>query len=289
MLVYLNGRVLEKASAAVSVDDRGFLFGDGVYEVIRVCDGRPFEAGAHLGRLAAGVAALEIPGLPPGELPGLLHVALELVERNALARGDATIYVQVTRGAAPRTHAFPPASTPATIYIATAPLTRPHALHEHGAAAITTPDVRWARCDIKSVNLLPNVLAKQQAVQAGAAEAIFVRDGAITDAASSNVFAVIDDELRTPPLTNYLLPGVTRRVVLDLAAELGLAVREQPIFVRDLPRAAELFVTATTVDVLPVRQLDGRAIGAGVPGPITRRLQAAFAERLAGAVRASAA
>jgi D-alanine transaminase len=280
MQVYLNGAYVAKEQAVISVDDRGFIFGDGVYEVIRARNGRLFEAAAHLARLAAGVEALAIPGLTPAAIEGFAGIARELLRRNRIDRGDATVYIQVTRGAAPRTHHFPPATTPPTIYLSVAPFVPPTALHERGATTITLPDLRWARCDIKTVNLVPNVLAKQRAVAAGAAEAILLRDGAVTDGASTNVFAVLGGELRTPPLSNYLLPGVTRRVVLDLARALEIPYRECPVFVEDLARAEEVFLTGTTSDVMPVREIDGRCVGDGSPGAITRRLQEALAGRL---------
>lgn len=281
MQVYLNGSFREHRDATISVDDRGFFFGDGVYEVLRACDGRLFEAEAHFERLAVGLAALEIRG-PGLENPRHLHdVAVELLQRNTLEQGDATIYMQITRGAAPRTHHFPPAETPPTVLVSARAFTPPRALQERGGSAITRPDIRWARCDIKTVNLLPNVLAKQEAVRAGATEAIFVRDGAVTDGASTTVFAVVDGELRTPPLTNYILPGITRRVVLELAAELGIAARETMVYARDLVHADEIFITGTTTDVTPICELDGQRVGAGAPGPITCRLRHALAERLA--------
>ena len=281
MQVFLNGSFREHRDATISVDDRGFLFGDGVYEVIRARGGRLFEPDAHFERLAFGLAALEIHG-PGLDDPHYLHdVAAELLRRNTLEQGDATIYIQITRGAAPRTHHFPPADTPPTVLVTAKAFTPPRALQERGGSAITRPDVRWARCDIKTVNLLPNVLAKQEAVRAGATEAIFVRDGAVTDGASTTVFAVINGELRTPPLTNYILPGITRRVVLELAAELGIAARETMVYARDLVHADEIFVTGTTSDVQPICELDGQRVGTGVPGPVTCRLRHALVERLA--------
>ncbi len=280
MFVFLNDRFVPKADARISVDDRGFLFGDGVYEVLRAGDGRLFEADAHVERLAIGMRTLRLPH-PPIGLAGLRAVCEELLKRNGLLRGEATVYLQVTRGAAPRTHHFPSADTPPTLYVTATPFTPPAAVREDGAGAITTPDIRWARCDLKTVNLLPNAWAKQCAMDAGAAEAIFVRDGAVTDGASSNVFAVIDGELRTPPLSTYLLPGITRRVVLALAHELDLAPRECPIMAGELRAADEIFITGTTTDVTPVVRLDDRPIGAGRPGPVTRTLQRALLARLA--------
>jgi D-alanine transaminase len=190
------------------------------------------------------------------------------------------VYFQVTRGAAPRTHQFPAAGTPPTVFASAAPLLPPDALRARGAAVVTRPDERWARCEIKSVNLLPNVLAKQAAAEAGAFEAVFVRDGVVTEGAQTTAFAVLGGELRTHPLTPRILPGVTRAVVLELARELGIPAREAAFTVDELARAEEVMVASTTADVMPVTQVDGRRVGDGAPGPVARALAAAFAERL---------
>jgi D-alanine transaminase len=289
MLVYLNGEFLPSARAQVSVDDRGFLFGDGVYEVIRVSDGAYFQGEPHLNRLERGLQELSIrwPDGMDGEK--LLTTGAHLLAQNCLLEGEATVYVQITRGAAMRTHHFPLATTPPTAYLSTARFLPPYELREQGAAAITYPDIRWMRCDLKTVNLLPNVLAKQHAVAVGATEAIFVREGVITEGSSTNAFGVIRGEIRTYPRCNYILPGVTREVIIELAAELGLPVRESPIKMAEIGRLDELFVTGTTTDVLPIVQLDGRPVGDGRPGPITRALQEALMARIAGAAGAAGA
>lgn len=279
MLVYLNGRFVEKDQALVSVDDRGFLFGDGVYEVIRARKGRLFEDAAHFARLATGLRALRLPA-PSQDMATLRGVCVELLERNQLVSAEATVYLQITRGVAPRTHQFPKPDTPPTVYLAAGPFTPPLSAQAKGVHAITHPDIRWARCDIKTVNLLPNAWAKQCAVDAGAAEAIFMRDGVLTDGASSNVFAVIAGELCTPPLSTYLLPGITRRVVLELAHELGLAPRERPIYFSDLRTADEVFITGTTSDVTPVIRVDDWTVGNGAPGAVSTALQRALRDRL---------
>jgi D-alanine transaminase len=279
MLVFLNGRFVAKDQAHISVDDRGFLFGDGVYEVIRARWGRLFESQAHFERLTAGLQALRLPA-PSEDTTTLQAVCRELLERNGLLSGDATIYLQVTRGVAPRAHQFPNPATPPTLYVAANPFTPSYAAQAEGVRAITHPDIRWARCDLKTVNLLPNAWAKQAALDAGAAEAVFVRDGVLTDGASSNVFAVIGGELCTPPLSTYLLPGITRRVVLSLAATLGLAPRERPIVLSELYAAEELFLTGTTTDVTPIIRLDDRPVRDGMPGSVTRTLQRALRDRL---------
>ncbi len=286
-IVFLNGEYLPRAEARVAVDDRGFVFGDGVYEVTRAVGGALVEAEAHLRRLADGMETLGIRGCMETSGDALREVSRRLLEVNGLLEGQATVYLQVTRGAAPRTHQFPPASTPPTIFLSAVPF-RPQAeLHEHGAAAVTHPDLRWARCDLKTVNLLPNVLAKQAAVQSGAAEALLLREGVLTEGSHSTAFAVLDGALRTHPLCERILPGITRGVVLRLAAELGVAVREEAVAAHDLPRASELFITGTTTDVLPLVRLDGRPVGEGRPGPVTRALQAAYAARLMAPVPAS--
>ncbi len=279
MLVYLNGAYLEHERASVSVEDRGFLFGDGVYEVTRASCGKLFEWERHLRRLKQGLGELRI-ALPEPQVDALRDVSLRLLERNGLTGGEATVYCQITRGAAPRAHPFPPAGTPPTVFLMVRELTPLTELRARGAAAITCPDVRWARCDLKTVMLLPNVLARQQAVEGGADEAIFVRDGTITEGSHTNVFAVVDEEIRTHPLSNRILPGVTRDIVIGLARDLGMEVQERPLAVQDLARATELFLTSTMTDVLPVVEADGRPIGGGRPGPVARKLYDALATRL---------
>ncbi|HEU5170522.1 MAG TPA: aminotransferase class IV [Gemmatimonadales bacterium] len=278
-LVWLNGEYLPRERATVSVDDRGFLFGDGVYEVIRVVGGRYIDADRHLRRLRRSLAELELVD-PAASGLDLLGIGAELVGRQRLGNGEAAIYLQVTRGAAPRRHAFPPAGTPPTVFIAAAAFEPKASQRAHGVAAITHPDLRWDRCDIKSVNLLPNVLANQRATERGACEAILVRGRTVTEATHSSVFAVIDGCVRTHPNGPAILPGVTRGVVLELAAAEGLALREDAFEADDLPRATELFLTGTTTDVMPVTHLDGRPVGMGVPGPVARRLGELLQERM---------
>jgi len=280
MTVYLNGSFLDRAQALVPVDDRGFLFGDGVYEVTRALDGRLFEWERHLRRLARGLDGLDIV-LPGGlESVQLLEISERLLEENGLGSGDATVYLQITRGVAERRHHFPPAGTVPTVFLSASRLAVPDELRARGAAVVTTADLRWERCDLKTINLLPNVLAKQHAVAAGAFEAILVRDGIVTEGASSNVLAVIGGVLTTYPATHRILAGITREVVLELGAELGLRVTLEPIPLNALSRASEMMVTATTADVMPVVKVDGRAVGDGQPGPVARRLHAALRTRM---------
>jgi D-alanine transaminase len=197
---------------------------------------------------------------------------------------DGTIYMQVTRGAAPRRHAFP-ADTAPTVYVAVKPYPRPaEQSFADGVAAITSPDTRWSRCDIKSIALLPNVLANQQAHAAGAFEAIFVRDGVLIEGSHSNLIGVVAGDVVTYPECNYILGGITRRLLLELARDAGLTVREAPIMTDRLDAIDELFLSGTTTEVMPVTRLDGRPVGSGKPGPVARALQRAYLERAGVAV-----
>jgi D-alanine transaminase len=281
MLVYLNGDYVPRERALIPVDDRGFLFGDGIYEVTRAVGGQLFEPERHARRLRRGVDGLRI-ALPAGAEHELVRVSERLLAENEMHDGEATVYVQVTRGAvAPRTHQFPPAGTPPTIYVGTTRFTAPDAVRERGVAVTTFPDIRWGRCDLKTVNLLPNVLAKQAAVDAGAFEGVFVRDGVVTEGAQTTIFAVVDGTLRTHPLSERILPSVTREVVLELAAELRIAAREEAFTLEELRGAAsEAFLASTTSDVMPVVSVDGAAIGEGRPGAVGRALGDALARRL---------
>ena len=278
--VYLNGAYLPKSAARISPDDRGFLFGDGVYEVVRAIDGRMIDLDRHLARLAHGAAALALALDAAGGVAGVRAVWERLLGINALGAGEALCYAQLTRGAAPRAHAYPAATTPPTLYAYAQRIDPPDALRVTGATAVTYPDLRWARCDLKTVNLLPNVMAKQAAVATGAFEAILVRDGVVTEASHSSAFAVVGGTLRTHPLDPHVLPGITRAVVLELAAELGIPTHESAVTLAEARAADELFVASTTADVMPVVTLDGAPVGCGAPGPVARMLVGAMACRL---------
>jgi D-alanine transaminase len=281
--VYLNGEYLPRERALISPDDRGFVFGDGIYEVVRMVDGRIFEWTSHAERMDRGLAALRIP-FGEREVGSLRGVCQRLVRDNGLADGEATVYMQVSRGAAFRTHHFPPDGTPCTVYAFATRFVVPQAQRDRGASGITFPDFRWARCDLKTVNLLGAVLARQAAAEAGAYEAILIRDGVMTEGAATNAFAVVDGTLRTYPLSNYILPGVTRKVLLELIAELAVPFSEEPVLLGELMRAEELFVCGTTTDVTPIITLDGKPVGSGTRGSVTRKLQEALAERIYAAV-----
>ena len=279
MLVYLNGRYLPAGEATISVLDRGFIFGDGVYEVWRVVRGQLFEAARHQARLERGLRELRIARPADGSVERITAIAEHLLKENGLAAAEATLYVEITRGTAPRTHYFPPASTSPTLLVMASAFT-PSPSRFTGASVITQPDVRWMRCDLKTVQLLPNVMARQAATEAGASEAIFVRDGVITEGTHTTVFGVLDGVLRTHPASHLVLPGVTRDVVVELAREVGVEVREKAIAVGDLARVTELFLTGTTTDVTPAVSVDGCPIGDGTPGPMARALLERLLDRM---------
>ena len=281
--VYLNGEYVTRERAMVSVDDRGFVFGDGIYEGVRAIEGRLFEWPAHAARMAGGLAGLRI-AFGPERVAELEGVAARLLRDNELDHGEAFIYLAVTRGAAPRAHGFPPAGTPPTVFVSATRLVRQRELRQHGVKAITFEDMRWSRCDWKTLNLLGSVLARQAAAEAGAFEAILVGGGVVTEGAATTVFAVIDGVVRTHPLSHRILPGVTRTMVLACARELAVAVREHAMTEHELRRADEIFLCGTRTDITPVVMLDGAPVAAGAPGPITVRLRDAFEARLYGAM-----
>jgi D-alanine transaminase len=270
---YLNGEYLPLEQAKISPLDRGFLYGDAVYEVIRVYRGSLFRLDAHFTRLESSLAKMRMGAY----LTPLRAVPRRLLELDALATSDALVYLQVSRGAPPkRHHFFPPPDTPPTIFgYAWAYAPSPESF-DPGVSVVTVPDDRWARCDIKTTALVPNVLANQRARDSGANEAVFVRDGVLTEGTHSNVWAVFDGEVRTPPLTNYILAGITRQAVLELCGSSGMPVREMPIFLHELADADEVFITSTVSDIAPVAKLDGRALS--TERPVTRRLMRLFRE-----------
>lgn len=273
---FINGRFLPLAEASVSIEDRGFQFGDGVYEVIRTYGGRPFKLEAHLARLSRSAEAIDLrQPYSVDQWNGYIQEGLGLA-----AFPEAKIYVQITRGAAPRDHAYTQDLEP-TIVMTIREL-RPLAsgLQAAGVEAMTVEDIRWGRCDIKSVNLLANVLARQQAKQAGVFEAILVKDGEVTEGSVSNVIIVENGTLITAPEGSRILSGVTRQVVLALAREEGLEIKERYPSQRQLYGASEVFLTGTTVEVLGVIRIDGKPIGDGEPGPVTRSLAKRFLQQI---------
>jgi D-alanine transaminase len=278
-MLYLNGQFVPDAQATISVLDRGFIFGDGVYEVWRVVQGRLFEPERHQARLERGLSELQIVQPAAARLASITEIGERLFSENGLLDAEATLYVEITRGAAPRTHYFPPASTAPTMLVAASPFTPSPARHK-GTAVVTQPDIRWLRCDIKTIQLLPNVLARQAATVAGASEAIFVRDGVITEGTHTTIFGVLDGVLRTHPANNLVLPGVTRDIVIEIAHSLGIPVREEAISTEELHQLDELLLTGTTTDVTPILSVDGLPIGNGTPGAVARALLGELLSRI---------
>ncbi len=271
-IVYLNGEYLPADEARVPVLDRGFIFGDGVYEVIPAYNGKLFRLDEHLQRLENSLQATRIPG--PFDREEWRAILEALVQKNG--GGDQSVYLQVTRGIAAREHGFPEKVKP-TVFIMCNPLQAvDDRIREAGVCAITLEDSRWKHCDIKAITLLPNILLRQQAVDAGCTEAILVRDGLVTEGAASNVFMVRDGQIRTPPKSRQLLPGITRDLVVELARQHGLDCREQDIPVATLAEADEIWLTSSTKEILPVTQLDGRPVGDGRPGPVWARMFAIY-------------
>lgn len=271
-----NGEELPLDQVRVSVLDRSFLFGDAVYEMLRVYDGRPFLLREHWDRLAGSLRELRI----RTDVDRLQRRALATLEHSRVT--DGLIYVHVSRGAAPRrTHQFPePPPTPnELIWVRSIDHDPAAALREAGARAITTPDLRWRRCDIKSVNLLGNILAAQAAEEAGCDEAILVDErGVITEGSHTSVFGVQGGSVITAPLEANVLPGITRSLVVRLADRVGVPIRQESLPVSRLGQLDELFITGTSIDLLSVTQVDGRPIGDGRPGPVARRLRQAYLE-----------
>lgn len=280
-IVYVNGTFVPRAEARVSVEDRGFVFGDGVYEVLRIINGRPFAATFHNDRLRRSLEGVRISLAAADSPERFLEVGKQLLKENGLLQGEATMYMQITRGATTRAHNFPPPGTPPTVYISVARFTPYAELAQNGAPAITHPDLRWGRCDLKTLNLLPNVLASQVAKERGAFEAMLIRDGVVTEGTKTNFFGVVDGTLRTHPSDNHILPGITRSVLHDLARSVNIDIDETPIRSSELPRLSELFLTGTTTDVMPVVTLDDKPVGKGKPGELTRKLQRVLGESLA--------
>ncbi len=276
-VAFVNGRFLPLADATVSIEDRGFQFGDGVYEVIRTYRGKAFEADAHLERLDRSAAAIELAQPYP-------HVQWRQLINEGIKRAafpEAKIYIQITRGVAPRDHAYSANLLPTVVMTVRELHSLSQSVQSAGVRAVTIPDIRWGRCDVKSINLLANVLAKQQGKKAGVFETILVREGEITEGAVSNVMAVLGGCLMTAPEGPSILSGVTRKVVLQLARDLDIPIQERPLTQAELYRADEVFLTGTTVEVLGVVQVDGKPIGRGRPGDLTVRLAKAFSERTA--------
>lgn len=269
-IVYLNGEYLPADTACVPVLDRGFLFGDGIYEVIPAYGGHLFRLGPHLDRLDNSLGAVRMDN--PHSRVEWAHILNAVLRRNRDSGEDHALYLQITRGVAHRDHAFPP-DTPPTVFVMCTPISAlPETLRTDGVSAITLDDIRWQHCHIKAISLLPNILLRQTALDAGAAEAILIRDGLVTEGAASNVFIVRNGCITTPPTGPRLLPGITRDLVVELARRHGLDCREADIDLTALRDADEIWLTGSTREILPVTRLDDAPVGTGHPGPAWQQL-----------------
>lgn len=273
-IVYLNGQFIEKNQAKISVLDRGFLFADGVYEVIPIYQHKLFEVEAHLKRLANSCEGIDL--VCPLSQAAWLTIFEQLLSTVPL--GNYALYLQVTRGAPEiREHIFPAEPIQPTVYVQLNPLNGLFCQQRKlGLSAITTEDLRWKRCNIKSIALLPNVLAREKAKKQGADEAILIREGFVTEASISNVFIVKNNLVKTPPLDNHILPGITRSVILKIANQLALPYEEVPIPQEALFEADEIWITSSSKEVAPVTLLDNRSIGTGKPGKMWEKVFEAF-------------
>ncbi|OLN21183.1 D-amino-acid transaminase [Domibacillus antri] len=272
---YLNGKIISSNDPVLPIDERGHQFGDGVYEVIRVYNGRAFMMAEHMDRFFKSAEAIKLNlGKSSGEILEIVH---DLIERSGFR--DCDVYMQATRGIAPRNHLFP--NVPASISMTVKPSKYvDEEIRSNGAKVKLLPDERWQNCWIKSLNLLPNILAKQEAFEAGALEAVLIREGYITEGSSSNFFIVKNGEIWTAPATNHILHGITRIAVKEMASELGIPLREQAFTPDEMFAADEAFITSTTQEILPVVEADGQKIGDGKPGKVALKLYERFLEKI---------
>ncbi len=277
-LVYLNGEFLPRNEARISPDDRGFIFADGVYEVIKYYKGIPFCMEEHLERLKNSLAQIYIPFKNIDDLKGIMS---SLIKENELSNDEAGVYLQITRGSGRRIHFLSAESEP-TIYMFTFQLPTNTQNVNHGIQVLKEKDIRWQRCDIKSVSLLPNTMLFDKAYKKGAGETILIRDGFVTEATHSSVFGVVDGIVYTYPLSNNILPGITRKVVLDLCREEGIKVLEEAMSEDMLEYLDELFITGTGSEITPVVRINSMVINSGKPGKITKELQKLFYSKVLG-------
>lgn len=272
-ICYFNGMFLPKDEIRISPDDRGFLFADGIYEVVRWYEGFFYDMQGHLARLKRSLRELRINWADPDTFPSFAEA---LIKQNNLDKQPAMVYLQVTRGAAERSHNFPSPEVKPTIYAYAWGFTPDVTSRESGIKVMFKEDIRWSRCDIKSVALLANTISFQEACENGMKECIFVRNGLITEGSHSNIFFVIDKTLYTHPETNHILSGITRKNVLRLAQEAGINIREEAVQENRLRFVQEAFITNTSAEVTPVTEIGGNTVGTGLPGPVTRLIGEKF-------------
>ncbi|MGA2405407.1 MAG: aminotransferase class IV [Bacteroidales bacterium] len=270
---YFNGKLLSKDDIKISPDDRGFLFADGVYEVVRWYENFFYDMNDHVTRLKRSLRELRISWADADSFP---FVANDLIKLNKLENQPAMVYLQVTRGASKRTHSFPSPDVPPTAYAFAWRFVPDSKSKETGIKVMLKEDIRWSRCDIKSVALLPNTMSFQEAHENGLKECIFVRNGIITEGSHSNIFFVIDGTLFTHPESNHVLSGITRKNVLRIAQESGIKIREEALQENRIRIIQEAFITNTSAEITPVTELGGNTLGEGVPGPVTRLISDKF-------------
>jgi D-alanine transaminase len=278
MIIYFNGNYINEDDCFISPYDRGFLFADGIYEVIKYTGKKFFEFNSHLSRLNNGLEYLKINFTDSGKL---LEICRELILRNNLENSLASVYIQITRGISkPRNHLFPEIQTPPTILVNVSKFKSEN--EKPGFKAILTEDIRWSGCNIKTISLLPNVLARQKAHENNADEALLVRDGLITEGSHTNFCATREGKLYTAPLSNHILPGITRKVVLNICREIRIPVFEISVIADEIYSYDELFLTSTKMDIVPVLQVGERLINNGIPGPVTVKLIKIFKKLING-------
>ena len=274
-IYYLNGKYIQASKAFVSVDDRGFQFSDGIYEVIWVCNGKLIDINDHFSRLKKSLHGISLK--LSLSLPNIRNIISGLIERNKIYNGY--VYIQITRGIAKRDHQFPKKIKPTILFTLTRHKNQDDKGNLRGIKVVTLDDFRWHKCNLKSISLLANVLSKQQAIERGAAEGWFVRDGFITEGSTSNAWIITKkNQIITHPTSRFILPGVARNRVLKIAKKLGEKVYDEKFTVTQAMRAKEAFITSTTKFILPVTKIDNRAIGNKKPGPITEKLRSAYLE-----------
>ncbi|HWL29938.1 MAG TPA: D-amino acid aminotransferase [Burkholderiaceae bacterium] len=276
-IVYLNGDYVRLGDAKISVLDRGFIFGDGIYDVVPAYNGKPFRMDGHLARLERSLAAIDIKvDLTRSDWERLVQ---DLLARSGL--GDCMVYIQVTRGVAKRDHGFPKNVTP-TVFCMVSPFVRPSkALREQGLSTVSMTDIRWLRCEIKSVSLLGNVLAKQHAVDNGVDEVLQFRDGYLSEGASCNIWVVKDGTLLAPPRSNLILEGIRYGLLEELAGAAGIPFNARPVSEQEVNEADELMLSSATKEILPITTHDGKPVGAGKPGPVYAELRARYDKAIA--------
>lgn len=272
----LNGEIIERSNAKVDIEDRGYQFGDGVYEVIRVYNGKMYTADLHLNRFVKSSNNIGI--RLPYTLADLSEMLNELLVKNNLQFGN--VYMQITRGMAPRNHPFPAGNVTPTLVAYTIKGERPLESLKAGVKTILTEDIRWLRCDIKSLNLLANLLAKQKATEAGCYEAIQHRGQAVTEGSSSNIFIVKNGTIITHESDQLILKGITKDVILNICQKNNFPVEERTFTLDELEEADEVFLSSTTSEVMPIIEIEGRIVTGGVPGPITKKLQELFVQEI---------